>query len=215
MSHLENGADKLIVTGVTPEQLTAALGTAGISGFRVEAIPTAEAGENSSRHALAGLKPEQYKRAEVAIAAMAEKFGRDPEEFSVVLVEMQDGQKQAVAALTSPSGIYKGSYDNMMSSKNTDDFMIEIGDQEVDTRQAMTWEVYEAIIEDQKTKGTESLPDGLPLPRTSTWLTGETSGESRSYYLGCVGDRSGQPDRLWTNQARDDENMRFRPAVVL
>jgi len=163
--------------------------------------------------------PEQRQQAEAVIAALAEKFERPAEDFGVVLVESVEGEPRAVVMLTAGNGIYKGSYNAVMANKNTDDFMLEIDGRQVDTRTAMTWDVYQAFINGEKVRGTNPLPDSPQLadqnnqPWTETWLTGEPADDFNAY-SGLV-NLEGYPNYVWGPRNYADDTLRFRPAVML
>lgn len=175
--------------------------------------------ETKPKNALASLKPEQRQQAEAVITALAEKFERQPEDFGVVLVESEEGEPRVVVMLTAGNGIYKGSYNAVMANKNTDDFMLEIDGRQVDTRPAITWDVYQAFINGEKVRGTNPLPDSPQLadqnnqPWTETWLTGEPSDVFRAYSGRVL--QVGLPDRPWHGRGNAFAFRRVRPAVVL
>jgi hypothetical protein len=117
--------------------------------------------------------------------------------------------------LTTGNGLQYGSYNKIMGDKraNTAKYTVEIDGQKVDTREAMTWKLYQAFI-----AGAEApLPDSTALQAekggdwTATWLTGEQPGDLSAQY-GDVDD--GRPSRDWDRRNDGWDSMRFRPAAV-
>lgn len=166
------------------------------------------------------LTPEQHERRITGLqTAMAERFSTNErrlasKDFGVVAVG-EGERRKVVVMLTTGNGLYKGSYNQIMSDKkaNVASYTIEIDGQKVDTREAMTWDVYKAFIIQAKAQGVSPLPDSETL-RAHTWLTGEQPGDihARSgsvYYDGDV------PYRSWNLRGRLGGGMRFRPAAVV
>ena len=109
------------------------------------------------------LSPEQKERAEKLTAAMAEKFGVDEADFSILTTETKYGAaQQFTVAYTARNGIYKGRWDKIMDKKSTEDFTVEIDGHKVDTRIGMTLDVYTAMVEQYKANG-GLLPDSCQL----------------------------------------------------
>lgn len=166
------------------------------------------------------LTPEQHERATSLQTALAEKFSTDerkltPEDFGVVAVGTGEAQTVLVM-LTTGNGLYRGSYNQIMSDKkaNVASYTIEVDGQKVDTRKAMTWEAYQAFI----ARAEAPLPDSTALraengePWTATWLTGEQPDDLDAQY-GDVSD--GGPYRNWSTRDDDWNSLWFRPAAVV
>jgi len=162
------------------------------------------------------LTPEQHERAGVLQAALAEKFSTDerkltPEDFGLVTVG-EGETKQVLVMLTTGNGLYHGSWNTIMNDKKAN--TIEIDGQKVDSRKAMTWEAYQALVAQADTP----LPDSQALqaengePWTATWLTGEQADGLRAQY-GFV--YYGGPDRLWNDRRDGWNDILFRPAAVV
>lgn len=178
----------------------------------------------SATSVLESLTPEKRERATALQTAMAEKFSTKetpltPEDFGVVL-RGEGEEQEAVVMLTTDSGLYKGSYNSVMSSKkkNKQNYTVEVDGEEIDTRSAMTWETYQAFIEQAKANGADPLPDSRQLseqndqPWTGTWLT-EEEADGFFAHFGDVGD--GGPRRHWDFRDRDWSILRVRPAAVV
>lgn len=111
------------------------------------------------------LSPEQQEQAIKLTAAMAEKFGVEVNDFSIL--ETKNGIK--TVAYTAGNGIDLGdhpikffdkkrSWNSIFDKKNSKNFMIKVDGKRVDTRTGMTWDVYDAMINAAKARGDE-LPD--------------------------------------------------------
>lgn len=184
---------------------------------------------------LATLTPEKRQRAKTMQTAFAEHFSTietplAPEDFGLVVVSSQlhlPAREQlalpdakTVAMLTTGNGLHMGSYDSVMSNKkkNEQNFTVEVDGEEIDTREAMTWETYQAFIAQAKTSGTDPLPDSRKLsrqngqPHTGTWLTGEPATEFGADYGFVFGDG---PDRKWHVRDNAWNILRVRPAAVV
>jgi len=199
------------------EQRGLAVGTTALEG--AAATETTEV-TTPKADILEELSAEQRERATALQAAMAEKFSTEenplsPEDFGVVSVGEGENRK-LVVMLTTDNGLYKGSWNNIMSKKSAKDFTLEVDGQEVDTRSAMTWETYQAFINEAKRRGIDLLPDSEPLskqngqPWTGTWLTGEKADEFDALYgdVNC-----GEPYRGWSYRGDDWRTLRVRPAA--
>lgn len=151
------------------------------------------------------LTPEQQERATVLQSAMVERFSTkeislSPEDFGLVVVlgpkryydmrglepmPEESRERRTFVMLITGNGLYKGSYDNIMNNKkaNKEAYMVEVDGKQIDTREAMTWDLYQAFINQAKADGVNPLPDSAALskengqPWTKTWLTGEPAGE--------------------------------------
>lgn len=164
---------------------------------------------------LESLTPEQRERVQALQAALAEKFGLEPEAFGAVAVGKGE-QSRLVVMLTAGNGLYKGSWNAIMDKKSAKDFEIEVGGQKIDTRTAMTWEAYQAFVADARARGVELLPDSEPLskrtgqPWSGTWLTGEKPDGLNARY-GYVG--YGRPRCDWGRRNDVWRDLRVRPAA--
>ena len=165
------------------------------------------------------LTPEQQERAKAKQVAFAEHFSTperplNPEDFGVVAVG-EGKNRRTFVMLTTGNGLYKGSYNAIMS--NDEDFTVEIDGEAIDTRTAMTWGIYRAFIDQAKADG-NPLPDSAALakennePHTATWLTGEKPDELFAYF-GYV--RGGDADRRWDGQYYGWSGMRVRPGAEI
>ena len=174
--------------------------------------------EAKPKDAPTSLKPEQRKQAEAVIANMAEKFERPPEDFGVVMVENEAGEKRPVVMLTAGNGLYKGSWNTVMSDAQTEAFTIVVNGKQIDTRSAMTEDAYRAFIADEKARGIEPLPDSSQLsnengqPWTWTLLTGE---QAHGFDAPVAYVRDGNARRSWGSRVRSGSLVRVRPAVVI
>ena len=175
------------------------------------------------------LTPEQQERATKLTGAMAEKFGVDAKDFSVL--ETEDGIK--AVAYTAGNGIDLGdptktvdkkrSWNSIFDKKNAQNFMVEVDGKQVDTRTGMTSDVYDAMVDGAKARGDEFLPDSPQLsesdendqPWTITLMTGEPerADEFRAPYRDVTED--GHVNGSWVNRDGDIGDVRFRPAVVI
>lgn len=170
---------------------------------------------------LAELSPEQRKQAKAVKAAMAEKFDLPLSEFGAVLVEGGDSSEQkTVIMLTAGNGLYRGSWNTVMSDHQTEDFTIEVDGKQIDTRPAMTEAVYRSFIDAEKALGSDPLPDSSQLsnengngqPWTRTLLTGEQAGD----FDAPVADvNDGDARRYRRGRGFASGSVRVRPAVVI
>lgn len=194
----------------------------------VSAVEPVEPSEQST-DVFAMLTPEQQERATKLTGAMAEKFGVDEKDFSVL--ETKDGTK--AVAYTAGNGIDLGdptktvdkkrSWNSIFDKKNAKNFMIEVDGKKVDTRAGMTSDVYDAMVDGAKARGDEFLPDSPQLsksdengqPWTLTLMTGEP--ESADEINAPIRDVSGDGRvyGLWVYRVNDIAHVRFRPAVVI
>ncbi len=193
----------------------------GINGLLTEIGAAALDGANevgeASVDVMSLLTPEQQEKASKLTSAMAEKFGVDQKDFSVLTTETETGEQKFTVAYTAGNGIHKGSWNNIFNKKNAQDFMIEIDGKKVDTRTGMTLDAYKAMID--KARTTEALPDSPQLagengqPWTWTLRTGE---EADGFYApSAFANSDGYVDANWNGRDRGDDGVRFRPAVVL
>lgn len=127
-------------------------------------------------------------------------------------------ERRTFVMLITGNGLYKGSYDNIMNNKkaNKEAYMVEVDGKQIDTREAMTWDLYQAFINQAKADGVNPLPDSAALskengqPWTKTWLTGEPAGGLYADY-GDV--REGGAERSWDFRRGDWGVVRVRPAA--
>lgn len=184
------------------------------------------------------LTPEQQERATVLQSAMVERFSTkeislSPEDFGLVVVlgpkryydmrglepmPEESRERRTFVMLITGNGLYKGSYDNIMNNKkaNKEAYMVEVDGKQIDTREAMTWDLYQAFINQAKADGVNPLPDSAALskengqPWTKTWLTGEPAGGLRAD-SGDVRERVAR--RYWYYRYDVWRDMRVRPAA--
>ena len=165
------------------------------------------------------LTPEQQERAKAKQVAFAEHFSTperplNPEDFGVVAVG-EGKNRRTFVMLTTGNGLYKGSYNAIMS--NDEDFTVEIDGEAIDTRTAMTWGIYRAFIDQAKADG-NPLPDSAALakennePHTATWLTGE---KPRGLYARYGFVRGSVAYRRWYYQDYDWGFLRVRPGAEI
>lgn len=137
------------------------------------------------------------------------------------LVAVGEGKsRKVVVMLTTSNGLYRGSYDQIMSDKKANQaaYTVKVNGQKIDTRQAMTWDLYQAFITQAEADGTHSLPDSVALaedndePWTATWLTGEPAVGLDARYGRVPG---GRPNRFWDRRDDDWGVVRVRPAAVI
>lgn len=197
-------------------------------GLAVSQAATSEAMSEAPNNTdvLATLSPEQHERARALQSAMAEKFSTEqtpltPEDFGVVLAGESGGQR-AVVMLTTGNGLYKGSYNSIMSEESDEEFVVKVDGEKVDTRSAMTWEVYEAFIKQAIASGIDPLPDSQSLseqndqPWTATSWLNRRSGDEFYVYYGSVDDVDEVgPSRGWCARYDDRNNLRVRPAAAV
>ena len=69
--------------------------------------------------------------------------------------------------LTSGNGIYRGSLDDIMDNHraNQSFYTMKVAGQTVDTRKGMTWEMYQAFINQAKAGGVNPLPHSAALAK--------------------------------------------------
>lgn len=160
------------------------------------------------------LSPEQRIKAGLAAEALVNKFKLDSQDVGIVMVESAAGEPKPVVMYTAAEGIYRGSWEQVVSKKANKDFMVKVGRQKVDTRQAMTFAVYDAFVEDAKSKGATPLPDS----HTLTLLTGHNSGNFVMLIpTGVVADGLRGDEATYYRIFKDDAGpaVCFRPAVVI
>ena len=169
----------------------------------------------------AELTPEQHERVSLLQTVLVEKFSTNerkltPEDFGVVTVG-KGRTKKLLVALTTLDGLYQGSWDTIMNDDkpNASKYTIEVDGQQVDTRKAMTWKAYQALIDQVDTP----LPDRQEAraddgePWTGTWLTGEQPDDHLRAQFGFV--NGGGPVRDLYIRDHSWINLRFRPVVVV
>lgn len=170
------------------------------------------------------MTPEQQERVSKIQSAFAEHFSTDErklttEDFGVFSAGDADDRK-LVVTLTAINGLCHGSWHNVMDKniKNAANYIVEIDGQKIDTREGMTWEVYQAFINNAKAVNVATLPDSDILQGeddvswTATWLTGDVSNGFSERY-GDV--HEGEPRRVWYDRRSDWSRVRFRPAAVV
>jgi hypothetical protein len=168
------------------------------------------------------LTPEQIEYASKLSSAMAELFGVDEADFSVVPTkDDRTGKFEFTVALTSVIGTQEGSWDYIFNTRYQHRFMIEIDGSIFDTRLGMTLDVYTAMIEQARSSG-KDLPDSPYHSRNSseegtiwtrTLATGELTLSTECYV--CYVDRGGSVinDSIYLTSQGD--YIRFRPAVKI
>lgn len=168
------------------------------------------------------LSSEQKEKASKLITGMAEKFEVDKEDFSIVVTETESEagatRQQYTIAYAGGNGLYRGAWNQIMDTEAAGDFVIEIDGREVDTREGMTLSVYKAMV-NQAQANSEILPDSQELaerngePWTWTLRTGEKVGAKSAPYVTVYGE--GQVYDVWRACDDSEQNVRFRPAVIL
>ncbi len=185
---------------------------------------TSKTAEENQKLTETVLTCEQQEKATKLATAMAEKYGVDAKDFSVVTVEAKNGEKTRTLLYTGKNGVDLGdpsqdfdtkrSWSSIFDEKNTQNFMVEVDGKQVDTRMGMTSGAYNAMIADAKARGIDPLPDSEKTGDiwTYTWLTGEQAG----YVDAPVADvDGGQVNEIRGLRGRDYRDVRFRPAVVI
>jgi len=105
---------------------------------------------------------------------LAEAFDVDPADFAVVDV---DGHLTLV--YSADMGVYRGSYADIWDHKSTNAFVFEVLGKTIDTRSALTYDVYCAFVRHLVDRGVTPLPDSHEYAElhqchaSYTWLTGE------------------------------------------
>lgn len=176
------------------------------------------------------LNEEQQEKAVTLMTAMAEKFGVNFEDFSVVKSVGEDGGDCYTVVYAATTGIdigdpekdsdSKRSWESILSEEAEDAFIIELDGQSVDTRTGMTESVYRAFIAEAKSQGISPLPDSPALSDQnddnwpSTWLTGQLEVWGNGGLDASV-DKDGQILVVWRNPKNDYRSRLFRPAVKL
>ncbi len=159
------------------------------------------------------LSPEQVERAKLGAVALAEKFGLESKDFSVLRTkDAENGEDTFFVVLTTDEGIDLGnpyktydkkrSWDSIAPEKPNKQFEIEIDGKTVDTRTAVTFELLHEVT---KTN---------PNTREWVWETGspEKADVSRASIV-CLTFHYAFLSRLPRDIAYDD--IRFRPAIAL
>jgi hypothetical protein len=166
----------------------------------------------ASDKVLGAIGPENWALAQQARTALAEKFEEPSDLFNAVL--SQNGSSNELAMMyTGLSGLYRGSWNEVFARGKAKDYNVQLRDQKVDTRKAMTWSRYQAFIQATILRETTPLPDSSSLELwTDTWLTGEKTGAEYAR-LGFVID--GQPYAYWHWRDNANSEHRVRPAVVI
>lgn len=122
---------------------------------------------------------EQWQRSYNVYAMMSEHLGLDPNDINVVLSNATSESRPIMSvAYTAPSGIFQGNWKKIMDDKLSDQYRLKLSDgTEADVRKGMTRSVYEAMVEDARTRGDKILPDSARAG-TKTWITGEVGSET-------------------------------------
>lgn len=155
---------------------------------------------------------------------LADKFSTEdhqlfPEDFGVVSTD-RNGVAEAFVVLATPTGLFRGSYDAIMSRKqgNTAAYTIKVGGQRVDTRETMNRRVHRAMnvqaLAGYIAAAPEGLPDRAPVgaPRTATWYTGDRP----NALLAPFGyDDTVYPDRQWRDRSASMPSLTVRPGIKL
>lgn len=133
--------------------------------------------------------PRQHKQLASLQNRLADKFSTDdrelkPEDFGVISM-IKNGAPEVYVALTTPTGLFRGSYHAIMSRKrgNTAAYTVKVGGQRVDTREAMSRRLHRAINV-QALAGYIALGPAQPdsesdsdtsmvTVRSGTWYTGD------------------------------------------
>lgn len=178
------------------------------------------------------LNPEQTWRGEWAASVLSERFGVPAEHFITVLVKSQPDVQRLVTIDASPSGLYMGSYNQVMKIRRKK-AEVEIDGERYDAIHSTSWVAYEAMV-NQIRESTSwfrdyPLPDSDAVspkyhnaftgelldyrdPRTETLLTAEPI-VGLNAQRGFV-THEGVPVRLPINPKRDTPETRVRIAVV-
>lgn len=184
-----------------------------------EALADTPAPARQEGAGFARLSPEQQVKAMTLQAAMAERFSTEgrplsAKDFGVFFVGEGDEQR-AVVALTADVGLYWGSYDGIMAD---DSLVIDVDGDSVDTRPAMTWETYQALVKDAEERGVDLLPDSEAASArngvfwTCTWLTGDPPGPEGTHCGTVIRTGAG---RTWYNRYAVWRPVRIRPAAFV
>lgn len=136
--------------------------------------------------------------------AMAKKFNLPVEDF----VDFKMGNK-TVVMYGAVNPIYRGSWDKIMEAP-VKDYMVKVDNKQFDTREAMTFKVYQAF---QKQYSNNPKPDSIDLDLwSSTWLTGDKSDR----HLAPMADlHEGQANQDRDYRSGDFRFIGFRPVVVI
>ncbi len=144
---------------------------------------------------------------------MAEKFGVCEEEFSILETTNGNGESRFTATYTAAKGIYKGSWSQIFAKREDKEFKVDVNGKKIDTRKAMNWDLYKALIINAKVIGVTPLPDSYGQGvNTRTWLTGEEA-FPRTALCGCHND--GHTFTILRGHSVGTRSIRFRPAVVI
>ena len=166
------------------------------------------------------LTQSQRRRAEHAVAGMANAFAIQTGDVRLVLDELTGPSARVVAIDGSPNGQYAGQYRSIMAERRADPrfFTLEIGDELVDLFEASTEGAYRAMIADARARGI-TLPDSLALSQmsddlwTSTLLMGEPlTGDGHVWVTSVCGD---SVTKSTFRTDRGGRSFRVRPAVLI
>lgn len=236
LNSFDNGELKHIIDalpGVVAErdlELPAQLGgtIAATNTVEVETVPEETLKTKPIIDVLSLLSPEQAERAIRLTSAMAKKFSVDESDFSILALKTESSEKHitiaydVVVVYSGSNGIHKGSWNEIMDKKSSKNFTVNVDHKNIDTREALTLDVYKAIVEKAIANG-ETLPDSRQLsdknnqPWTWTLLTGEKSEAKITLDAphAYVDDTDSARGPLVYDPTYDGEIVRFRPAVVL
>lgn len=173
----------------------------------VELDPHAQTQITEARHTLA----QQFSTSDRILT---------PDDFEPILINQSKGQSLYVA-LTAEKGLRRGSFDQIMSAENasSDDYIVEVNGQLIDTRAAMTRRLHRAIVLRRATQQAQQPPQpaGIalpehPKPRVATWYTGDRP-EAQLAPFGYDDDLF--PQRLWRGRTAILGSTLFRPGVKI
>lgn len=156
------------------------------------------------------LTPEQQERATSLMVVLAEKFGRNESDFSVVKSVNERGEDIFAVALTATEGIDLGdpdkSYDPKRNWDNTtaedSQFIVEVDGNKIDTRTPIDGELLKAVAAIN------------PEINEWVWRTGEQD-KAGGRDAPIAGLYDGQVGLCQYYRGGDGWSGRFRPAVVI
>lgn len=158
------------------------------------------------------LTSEQKERAATATTALAEKFSREKSDFTVVKSTNETGEDIFAVALTaterldlgdtSKAADAKRSWNNITAKDNDPRFIIKVGGQKIDTREAQNMQWLQAIV--------AANPDIGEW----VWRTGEQeeAGSIAAPVACLVG---GHAYASWGRRSDGSRSAAFRPIIVI
>lgn len=114
---------------------------------------------------------------------LAKKFGANPADFNCV-VDQRKGRPSKLAVMaTSRAGIFRGSWNDIFAREARGDYMVEFEGRAVDTRRAMDFKLYQAMIAGERARSPSAIlqdtRDPVHKRWSNTWMTGGSKKNSK------------------------------------